>query len=211
MEKISELTLIDGSIAIIKDTEKYKALKSEDYNFFFNKSDGFFVRWGLGKPVGLDRKVTKQEMDLYVLWCNIWKERFDLRAFIGDLETDGSETKGILEICDIEISSIPCKHICKFCYKNNTGKGENMSLETYKKILSKLEKTVSQVAFGITDVDANPEMWDIFEYTRSKGIIPNVTINCKNITKGNRIKESEWQKTKTLNKYSLPKSSIFKK
>ena len=46
MEKISTIELFDGTIATIKDTEKYKVLKSKDYNFFFNKKDGFFVRWG---------------------------------------------------------------------------------------------------------------------------------------------------------------------
>jgi hypothetical protein len=40
-------------------------------------------------------------------------------------------------IADIEISTI-CHGIqgkpCKFCYKSNTGVGENMSLETFKKV-----------------------------------------------------------------------------
>jgi len=40
-EKIHTLELFDGTIATIKDTSKYKALKSEGYNFFFNKENGF--------------------------------------------------------------------------------------------------------------------------------------------------------------------------
>ena len=44
--EINQIELIDGSIAKIKDTKEYKALKSEGYNFFFNKKDGFFIRWG---------------------------------------------------------------------------------------------------------------------------------------------------------------------
>jgi hypothetical protein len=65
-EKISEIELIDGSIAIVKDTEKYKALKSSEYNFYFNKENGFFVRWGKGN--GQKRKFKKDEMSLYVMW-----------------------------------------------------------------------------------------------------------------------------------------------
>ena len=42
----TEIELINGKKAIIVENEKVKALKSEDYNFVFNKEDGFFARWG---------------------------------------------------------------------------------------------------------------------------------------------------------------------
>lgn len=189
MEKISEIELFNGNIAIIKDTENYKALKSEDYNFFFNKKDGFFVRWGKGQPTN-KTSVTKQETDLYVLWCNIWKEKFEIKQFIGDLETDANINNGLPELADIEVStschgvSISGKKAvpCSFCYKSNhprkNGDG-NMSLETFKKVFEKITQipTIGQIAFGITDIDANPDIWDIFEYTKNNGIVPNVTIN----------------------------------
>ena len=182
MEKISTVELFDGTIATIKDTENYKALRSKDYNFFFNKKDGFFVRFGHGEPVELDRKVSKQEMDLYVLWCNIWKEKFDIKQFIGDLETEPPIDKTIIEICDIEIAEIcegtPKTGPCSYCYKGNTGfKGTNMSFETYKKIFSKLPISCTQIAFGTGTLRRHPEMWDIMKYTRDNGVIPNLTIN----------------------------------
>lgn len=81
------------------------------------------------------------------------------------------------EIADIEISTI-CSHSCQWCYKGNTAIGKNMSLETFKKVFEVLPKdTLTQIAFGIGDIDANPDMFPIFHYTRDNGVIPNVTIN----------------------------------
>lgn len=91
-------------------------------------------------------------------------------------------------IADIEISTI-CHGInnkpCKFCYKSNTGVGENMSLETFKKVFSKLGPQLTQIAFGAGDIDSNPDIWAIMEYCRNNGknyVIPNITINGWNLT-----------------------------
>jgi MoaA/NifB/PqqE/SkfB family radical SAM enzyme len=90
------------------------------------------------------------------------------------------------EIADIEISTI-CSGVkgvgvCKFCYKSNTPKGTYMPLGTFEKLLEKLPKTVTQIAFGIGDIEANPDMWEIFKTCRLNGIIPNVTVNGEGIT-----------------------------
>ena len=143
--KKTEIKLVNGDNALIVENDKVKVLKSENYNFLFNKDDGFFARWG------------KTQDD------------------------DGDPSLGLPEIADIEISTI-CKQGCAFCYKGNTNDGENMTLETFKKIFDKLPASITQVAFGITDIDANPDMWDIFDYTRSKSIVPNVTINGSRMT-----------------------------
>lgn len=66
------------------------------------------------------------------------------------------------------------------CYKSNTySRSENMSLETFKVVLGKLNQSglLTQVACGIGDIDANPEIWEIFAYCRAQDIVPNVTIN----------------------------------
>jgi sulfatase maturation enzyme AslB (radical SAM superfamily) len=57
------------------------------------------------------------------------------------------------EILDIEISSGKCSGNCKFCYKGNSVNQDavNMTFETFKKIIDKLPKTLTQVAFGICD------------------------------------------------------------
>ena len=86
------------------------------------------------------------------------------------------------EIADIEISTIchgPNNKPCSWCYKSNIAQGRYMTLETYRKVLDTLNQnnTVTQVALGIGDIDSNPELEDIFEYTRSLNIVPNITIN----------------------------------
>ncbi len=89
------------------------------------------------------------------------------------------------EILDIEISTI-CHGIngksCAHCYKSNTGNGINMSFETFKKLFDKLPTSTTQVAFGIGDIDSNPDMFKIFEYCREHKVVPNVTINGDRMT-----------------------------
>jgi len=100
------------------------------------------------------------------------------------LGEDGDLKKGLPEIADIEISTI-CSGVgkaCAFCYKSNTPKGEYMNFSTFKKVFAKLPPTVTQIAFGIGDIEANPDMWKIFDYCRAKGVIPNVTVNGAGIT-----------------------------
>ena len=88
------------------------------------------------------------------------------------------------EIADIEIATA-CKGVgvvCDFCYKKNNPNGEYMSLETFKKLFAKLPPTITQIAFGIGDIDSNPDMWRIFKFCRDNKVIPNVTVNGAGIT-----------------------------
>lgn len=92
---------------------------------------------------------------------------------------DGELDLGVPEIADIEISTI-CSGLgigCDFCYKSNMPDGEYMSLNTFKTIFHNLPKTVTQIAFGIGNIHANPDMWDIFKYTKDHGMAANVTVN----------------------------------
>jgi hypothetical protein len=86
------------------------------------------------------------------------------------------------EIVDIEITTI-CNgvngKVCKHCYKSNTPIGSNMSLETFKKVFNNITKTkiLTQIAFGAdASATANPDLFDMMEYTRSNGVIPNITV-----------------------------------
>jgi MoaA/NifB/PqqE/SkfB family radical SAM enzyme len=83
------------------------------------------------------------------------------------------------EILDIEVSTI-CNGGCTFCYKSNTMRGKNMSLETFKAIFHKMPKNLTQIAFGIGALDANPDLWKIMQYCRENDynkVVPNITIN----------------------------------
>jgi hypothetical protein len=132
----------------ILENKSMKAVESDGYNYLFRKSDGFFARWGR----------TKEEEVLY--------------SPIGP------------EIMDIEITT-KCKGIsahgpCKFCYKSNTANGTNMSFDTFKTILDKITeqgKILTQIAYGVdAQAESNPDLWRMMEYTRSKDIIPNITV-----------------------------------
>jgi len=86
-----------------------------------------------------------------------------------------------LEILDIEVSTV-CHQGCSFCYKSNLSSGKNMSLNTFKNIIDNIP-TLTQIAFGIGDIDGNPDLFRMFEYSRSKNIVPNITINGFRLTK----------------------------
>ncbi len=85
------------------------------------------------------------------------------------------------ELADIEIST-SCSQGCPWCYKNNVPAGKNMSLDTFKVVFQKLPNTLTQIAFGIGDIDANPDLWSIFRHCRANHVIPNVTINGSHLT-----------------------------
>jgi MoaA/NifB/PqqE/SkfB family radical SAM enzyme len=85
------------------------------------------------------------------------------------------------EIADIEIST-SCDKGCAFCYKGNTRNGHSMGIEKFKQVMRELPRTLTQIAFGIGDIDLCDDLEAIFAYTRSKGIIPNVTINAHKMT-----------------------------
>lgn len=133
----------------ILDNTEYKIIKSPGYNSIFRKADGYFMRWGN----------TKDE--------------------------DPSMAPGP-EILDIEISTV-CHGIskspggkpvvCEFCYKSNTHKGNQMSIDTFKKIFTHIPVTTNQIAFGIGDIYGHSDMWKIFNHCRENGMVPNITTN----------------------------------
>lgn len=153
---------------IIYDAVKgIKLAISSDYNYHFDTKTGEFVRWGH--------------------------------------TIDDDPICGPLEILDIEVSDI-CEGIpdigrtiatpCTFCYKSNTRVGSNMSFDTFKTIFDKLPRTLTQVAFGIGNIDAmgpahDSDLVRMFDYCRKNshnyGVVPNLTINGWNL-------DDEWVK-----------------
>jgi MoaA/NifB/PqqE/SkfB family radical SAM enzyme len=80
------------------------------------------------------------------------------------------------ELLDIEVSTI-CSRACRWCYKSNRKVGDNMSFDTFKTILDKIPENLTQVAFGIGDLDANPDLIKMMDYCLKRGVVPNITIN----------------------------------
>lgn len=85
------------------------------------------------------------------------------------------------EIIDMEISTV-CSRGCSWCYKSNNYQGKNMSFKTFKKIFDKFPKHLTQIAFGVGDIDANKDLWKIMEYCRENNVVPNITINGDRMT-----------------------------
>ena len=90
------------------------------------------------------------------------------------------------EIADIEIGTI-CHGInnvpCPWCYKsNNPILGHSMSEEKFIEVLKCLPRTVTQIAFGVGNVDSCPSMGRIFKRCHQRGITPNITINGDRLT-----------------------------
>jgi len=86
------------------------------------------------------------------------------------------------EIADIEVSTVcsgPFGTPCAWCYKSNTASGENMLLETFIKVFNNINpyKNLTQIAFGVGDIDANPDLISMFEYCRENSVVPNITVN----------------------------------
>lgn len=87
------------------------------------------------------------------------------------------------EIADIEVSVNGCPNKCPWCYKgNDDSKPTNMSLETLKKILDKLPMCLTQIAFGITGIQTNPDFIMMLEESRSRNIVPNFTLTGIDLT-----------------------------
>lgn len=157
-----KLNVVDMEDYTIYENDRVKLVRSENYNYDFDKKTGLFVSWG-------DRLKNNVE------FCEFGPNLVDIEwsTICHGIGNINQYTK--------EEPYKTCKP-CSFCYKTNSKCGINMSLDSYKRILSKLPKTVCQIAGGIGDIDSNPDLWDILEYTRSQGIIPNITINGWNLT-----------------------------
>jgi MoaA/NifB/PqqE/SkfB family radical SAM enzyme len=178
-----KISMIDGTEGTLKETDKLKAFKSDNYNYLFLKTNGTFLRWGNAEKVEESKQVSvsKSDLELYKIWIALWG-KVSLSQFVADLKTDGDINKSVPELVDMEISEL-CEGVpgvgpCRFCYKSNVGnKGDNMDFETFKRVFHKLPKTITQIAFGIGTIRLQPDLWKIFDYCRQNGVIPNVTVN----------------------------------
>jgi hypothetical protein len=141
---------IKNSYEIIENS-KLKFCKSLDYNYVFNKEDGFFARWGK----------TKEDDPNYAP-----------APEIADIEVT-TKCNGVTGI-----NGKPS--VCKFCYKSNTANGHNMSFETFKNIFHKLPINLTQIAFGAdSHATSNPDLFKMMEYCRNNDynkVVPNITV-----------------------------------
>lgn len=92
------------------------------------------------------------------------------------------------ELLDLEISTNGCPGFggapCSFCYKSNTGaEPTNMDMNTFTSIMWRMPETLTQVAFGITGAQTNPNFVAMMRYCREVvGFIPNYTLTGEDLT-----------------------------
>jgi len=86
------------------------------------------------------------------------------------------------EILDLEITDICCGvdgKLCQYCYKSNTPNGRNMSIETFRAVVEKINynSQLTQVAFGLgSTASENPDLWAMCDFLRENDIVPNGTV-----------------------------------
>lgn len=90
------------------------------------------------------------------------------------------------EILDLEISTGACLGRCAFCYKCNgepKAPTKHMTLETFVRIMERMPKTLTQIAFGITDIGSNPDFFHMMTVAREVyDVIPNFTTHGLDLT-----------------------------
>ena len=142
-----EINVAKGRYYII-DGKYHKICCGYDYNFVFNKNNGKFYRWG--KTIKDDPQIAP------------FPEILDIEV-----------TERCIGVPDLKGIKSPCK----FCYKSNGPNGLSMSLDNFKMILDRFHPYLCQIAIGAdSEAHTNPDLWKMMEYTRSKGIIPNITV-----------------------------------
>jgi len=143
-----EIKLVNGDKATIIEDDKLKVLKSENYNFLFEKKSGFFARWGKTQEDDGDFELGLPE--------------------IADIE--------IAEICEGVPGIGPCA-FCYKSNTGNKGENMSLeTFKIIFEKITKFP-SIGQIAFGCGTLRKHPEMWDIFRYTREHGVTPNLTIN----------------------------------
>lgn len=138
---------VNGHKWTVYDAPFFKLTHNEDhsYNCFFNKATGFNIRFG-------------KEIEDDPSYCELGPEILDLEISVnGCIPVAGSSN-------------------CKYCYKNNTtASPTNMTFETFSKIINSFPRNLSQIAFGITGLQTNPDLEKMILACRDMGIIPNLT------------------------------------
>ena len=118
------------------------------------------------------------------------------------------------EILDIEISQNGCPTIrgknCQFCYKGNTNKpATNMPFYVFQEIFDKMPKTLTQIAFGITGCQTNPDFLKMMWYCREHGVIPNFTLSGADLTDELAIEFSKVAGAIAVSAYSSDKEVCY--
>ncbi len=137
------------------ETNKAKAVFSDEFNSIFDKQTGETAYWGVTLEHNPDCAPFPMILDMEITTsCRGIGTKYGRKA--------GSKLES---------------NVCPFCYKANQPAGRWMSFETAQKILEKLPKGLTQIAYGAdASLVGNPDWFRIFNLSRGMGFIPNVTV-----------------------------------
>lgn len=130
----------------IKENKNTKVLKSEEYNYVFNKIDGMFARWGKTKEEDPIQAPANEILDIEI--------------------TDICKGPG----------NVPCSFCYKSNGPNNKKNMSfetfKIIIDKMKEhnIINQLAFGLD------AQCDSNPDIWKMADYARQNGIIPNVTV-----------------------------------
>ncbi len=192
-------------LCILTDSKDKKNFKSKDYSYIFDKNTGMFARWGKTEqddpqfapyPEILDIEVTKS--------CNGVPDengvespcKFCYKANVLGRENMNIDTfKKIIDKFDIKVMQIELENGKKIMLmpeeevltnngeklaSNLTEKDNILSIRNCTRIkkIKKINKNMLlQIAIGADATGLiNPDLFKMMEYTRSKGVVPNITL-----------------------------------
>jgi len=189
---------------LIKENEKVKAVSSNFYNYIFKKENGTFLRWGKSLnddpimaplPEILDLEISQGKCSGKCPECykcngdvnkTINLSFKDFRKIFHNVANTVLEVKyknqepyfnSLFHMLEIDNFYDDCltknDFIKRFCL--------NIDKEIeYIKIYNK--GMLTQIAFGICDLDTNPDFLKMMKYCREFDVIPNFTFNGNGLT-----------------------------
>jgi hypothetical protein len=163
----------------VLENDKLKIVSSDDYHHIFRKSDGLSIRYG--RTLEDDPLFSPAGAEI----CDV-----ELSATVSENEADSLIGNEDYIVTEGNCKSVGC---ASFCYKlNGVGKSmAHMSLKGFKKLADKFPTGLTQIAFGICNINQHPAMYRIFEESNSRGFKSNVTVNGVGITQYHAKRLSE--------------------
>ena len=160
-----------------------KVVRSKDYNYFFNSDTGFFARWGITKeddpsmsPYGpeiadIEISTICNGLGKPCPWCYKSNTRCGKNM---NFETFGQL---FYKLVNAQVKlTMPDKTI-SIVSPNQYG---NSVIAKDIKVEKIANKCLTQIAFGIGDINGNPDLWNIMNYCRKNEynpVVPNITTN----------------------------------
>jgi hypothetical protein len=112
---------------VVIDAPRMKSVRSDNYNYDFNKETGFFARWGKNKDD--DPKFSP-------IGPEIW-----------DCEATTSCSGVSPRISPKEGHTKSIYGPCKFCYKSNNPKGVNLSFDNFKSMIDRMPHINKEIIY----------------------------------------------------------------